>query len=151
MKSTFIQSLIFCNHLFSAGSWWGWSQSQSSHWARVGFTLDKSPVDHRADIQRQPFTLTFTDACVWTLEGNRKLEENPHRHRKVLPQLGIEPTTFLMWGNSANHWSTFYIYIKPSNLTLYINTHLFKITIILQTNFRSSADQLCAQTVGLFL
>ncbi len=27
-------------------------------------------------------------------------------HRKVLPQVVIEPMNFLLWGNSANPWST---------------------------------------------
>ncbi len=70
---------------------------------------------------KQPSTLTFT--LMGNLVSPIKLhvfglwEEagipagNPRRHRenmqtprrKVLPQLGIELRTLLMWGNSANH------------------------------------------------
>ncbi len=32
----------------------------SWHYVRAGYTLDKLPGHHAADIQRQPFTLTFT-------------------------------------------------------------------------------------------
>ncbi len=51
---------------------------------------------------------------VLTMAETRAPTENPRRHgenmqtlhRKALPRPGIEPRTFLLWGDSANHYST---------------------------------------------
>ena len=93
----------------------------------AGYTLDRSPVHHRATQRqtRQTTTDTFTITrailespinltCMF-LDGGRKPEypERTHTYKgrtcklhTEKPRLEIEPGTLLLWGDGANHHTT---------------------------------------------
>lgn len=52
----------------------------------------------------------------WTVSGNshwyEKNTQTPHRKASTIVVLGIEPRFFLLWGDSANHYTT--IHIPPT-------------------------------------
>ncbi len=93
----------------------------SWHWARAGFTLDKSPVHHRLTYwDKQPFTLTLTPTGnleppisllvfrLWEeagiLRGTHTDTGRTCKLHTERPQLSIEPRTLLLVGDSDNHW-----------------------------------------------
>ncbi len=84
-------------------------------WGAVG-SHSTAPGDQLQILSQylgQGYWLEIDTIHVLTV-GKRAPVENPRRHGKnmqtshgkVLPQLGIEPWIFLLWGDNANHYAT---------------------------------------------
>jgi len=117
--------LWYCKLIAHLSIFYNWGPEPIAAATETGYTLDKSPVHHRASM----VTLTPVDNLEspidligMFLDGGRKPEypertqTNTGRTYKLhteRPQLGFEPGTLLLWSDGANH-HTIFIYFLPT-------------------------------------
>lgn len=58
-------------------------------------------------------------SCLWTLGGSRS-RENTQTLQRTPPHPGLQPRTFLLWGNSTNHCPLIDLTLKHEHLLLKI-------------------------------
>ncbi len=77
-------------------------RGRGSPWTRRQFITGLTCSHNHSSSHLHLQTVINSPAYLWTV-GGRQSTYRENIHREDLPQLGIEPRTFCLWGNSANH------------------------------------------------